>query len=161
MKYKTSTWFLRLALIVIAVIAALLCVFAFPEMWRSFDFEDQMLAKPMRGVIVRWYISAIPFLVGLWQSWKLLGYIDRGVAFSEFSTHALKRIKQCAIIIAVVMASAMPFFYGFAEIDDAPGVIIVGVGFVGAPIVVAVFAALLQKLLQSAIEMKKENELTV
>lgn len=161
MKYKTSTWFLRLALMVIAVIVALLCVFAFPEMWRSFDFEDQMLAKPMRGVIVRWYVSAIPFLFGLWQSWKLLGFIDKGIAFSESSTRALNTIKYCAIVIAVVMASAMPFFYGFAEIDDAPGVIIVGTGFVGAPIVVAVFAALLQKLLQSAIEMKKENELTV
>lgn len=161
MKYRTSTWFLRLVLIVIAVMAALLCLFAFPEMWRSFDFEDQMLAKPMRGVIIRWYISAIPFVVGLWQSWKLLGYIDRGVAFSELSTSALRRINQCAVIIAVVMASALPFFYGFAEIDDAPGVVVVGTMFVGAPIVVAVFAALLQKLLRNAIEMKSENELTV
>ncbi len=161
MKYRTSTWFLRLVLIVIAVMAALLCLFAFPEMWRSFDFEDQMLAEPMRGVIIRWYISAIPFVVGLWQSWKLLGYIDRGVAFSELSTSALRRIKQCAVIIAVVMASALPFFYGFAELDDAPGVVVIGMMFVGGPVAVAVFAALLQKLLRSAIEMKSENELTV
>lgn len=158
---KGGTIFLRFALVAIASLAILLMIFAFPEMWRSFDFEDQMLAQPMRGVIVRWYISAIPFLVGLWQSWKLLGYIDRGVAFSDLSTHALNRIKQCAIIIAIVMASALPFFYGFAEIDDAPGVVIVGMMFVGGPVAVAVFAALLQKLLQSAIEIKKENELTV
>jgi len=161
MKYKTSTWFLRLALIVIAVITALLCVFAFPEMWRSFDFEDQMLAKPMRGVIVRWYISAIPFLFGLWQSWKLLGFIDKSIAFSESSTRALNTIKYCAIVIAIIMASALPFFYGFADLDDAPGVMMIGLMFVGAPIAIAVFAALLRKLLRSAIEIKSENELTV
>lgn len=161
MKFETSTWFLRLALIAITVLAILFCIFVFPEMWRSFDFEDQMLAKPMRGVIVRWYISVIPFLFGLWQSWKLLGFIDRNVAFSEASTKALRTIKHCAIVIAVVMASALPFFYGFAELDDAPGVVIVGMMFVGGPVAVAVFAALLQKLLKSAIDMKSENELTV
>lgn len=160
-KQKGGTLFLRVALIAVAVLSVLFCIFVFPEMWRSYDFEDQILAQPMRGVIIRWYISAIPFLVGLWQSWKLLGYIDRGVAFSELSTRALNRIKQCAIAIAVIMASALPFFYGFAQLDDAPGVMIIGMMFVGGPVAVAIFAALLQKLLRNAIEMKNENELTV
>lgn len=160
-KQKGGTLFLRFALIAIAVLSVLFCIFVFPEMWRSFDFEDQMLAQPMRGVIIRWYISVIPFLIGLWQSWKLLGYIDRGVAFSELSTRALNRIKQCAIVIALVMASALPFFYGFAELDDAPGVVIIGMMFVGGPVAVAIFAALLQKLLRNVLEIKSENELTV
>jgi hypothetical protein len=160
-KQKGGTLFLRLTLIAIALLSVMFCFFAFPEIWRSYDFEDQMLAQPMRGVIVRWYISVIPFLIGLWQSWKLLTYIDRGVAFSELSTRALSRIKKCAVIIAFVMASALPFFFGFAEIDDAPGVVIVGMMFVGGPVAVAIFASVLQKLLRNAIDMKNENELTV
>ena len=156
-----STLFLRLALIVIALTALTMCIFAFPEMWRSFDFEDQNIARPMRGIIIGMYTSVIPFLLGLWQAWKLLSYIDKNTTFSELSIRALKHIKTCAIVIALVFATAMPFFYGAAELDDAPGVIVVGMGFVGAPIVVAVFSALLQKLLRNAITMKCENELTV
>lgn len=161
LKKKGGTMFLRFALILIALFSLVMCVLAFPEMWRSFDVEDQRLAEPMRGVIVRWYASAIPFLLGIWQSWKLLDYIDRNSAFSDLSVRALGRIKKYAIAIAIIMTSALPFFYGFADMDDAPGVVVVGMMFVGAPIIVAVFASLLQKLLRNAIEIKKENELTV
>ncbi len=153
-KLKGEIIFFKVVIVFVVIVTLLMCVFAFPEMWRSFDFEDQMLAQPMRGVIVRWYVSAIPFLLGLWQSWKLLNYIDRGSAFSELSMLTLNRIKQFAIAIAVIMASALPFFYGFANIDDAPGVVVIGMAFVGAPIVVAVFASLLQKLLRNAIDLK-------
>lgn len=152
--FKAETIFFRIVLAFILLATLAMCIFAFPEMWRSFDFEDQMLAQPMRGVIIRWYVSAIPFLIGLWQSWKLLNYIDRGNAFSDLSIRALSRIKQCAIAIAVIMASALPFFYGFANIDDAPGMVVIGMMFVGAPVVVAVFASLLQKLLRNAIDVK-------
>ncbi|WP_407066435.1 DUF2975 domain-containing protein [Geobacillus sp. TFV-3] len=49
----------------------------------------------------------------------------------------------------------------FAEKDDAPGVIFVGLLVPFASFVIAVFAAVLQKLLQQAIEIKQENELTI
>ena len=38
----------------------------------------------------------------------------------------------------------MPLFYIVAEVDDAPGVIIIGIVFIFAPMVVSVFAAVLQ-----------------
>jgi hypothetical protein len=47
------------------------------------------------------------------------------------------------------------------ESSDAPGVVIVGMMFVGGPVAVAIFASVLQKLLRNAIDMKNENELTV
>lgn len=160
-KQKGSTIFLRIALVVIAVVAILMCIFAFPEMWRSFMFEDQMFVRPGRAIIVGMYASVIPFLFGLWQSWKLLGYIDQNTAFSELSIQALKKIKYCAVAISIFMAGASPFFYMFAQLDDAPGVVVISMGFVAAPIVVAVFATILQKLLRNAIAIKSENELTV
>lgn len=55
----------------------------------------------------------------------------------------------------------MPFFYLLAEKDDAPGIILIGMVFVFAAFVVAVFAAVLQKLLKNAIDIKSENDLTV
>lgn len=160
-KQKGSTIFLRIALVVIAIAALCLCIFAFPEMWRSFTFEDQVFIKPGRAIIIGMYLSAIPFLLALWQSWKLLGFIDNNTAFSELSIKALKNIKYCAIAVSIFMAGASPFFYMFAQLDDAPGVVVISMGFVGAALVVAVFAALLQKLLRNAIEIKSENDLTI
>lgn len=160
-KQKGGTLFLRLALSMIALAALALCVFAFPEMWKSFTFEDQRFLKPGRAIIVGMYLSVIPFLLALYQSWKLLGFIDNNTAFSQSSITALKNIKYCAIAISVFMAGTSPFFYMFAQLDDAPGVVVISMSFVGAALTVAVFAAVLQKLLRNAIAIKSENELTV
>ncbi|MBP2113589.1 hypothetical protein J2Z70_003750 [Paenibacillus silagei] len=55
----------------------------------------------------------------------------------------------------------MPLFYLMAEKDDAPGIIVIGMILIFASLVIAVFAAVLQKLLKDAIELKSENDLTV
>ncbi|SFF04543.1 Protein of unknown function [Paenibacillus algorifonticola] len=56
---------------------------------------------------------------------------------------------------------AMPLFYLLAEKDDAPGIIVIGMVMIFASMVIAVFAAVLQKLLKEAIDIKSENDLTV
>jgi hypothetical protein len=55
----------------------------------------------------------------------------------------------------------MPFVFLVADLDDAPGLIIIGMVPIFASMVIAVFAAVLQKLLQNAIDIKSENDLTV
>ncbi len=55
----------------------------------------------------------------------------------------------------------MPLFYLVAERDDAPGIIIIGMIIIFASMVIAVFAAVLQRLLKDAIDIKSENDLTV
>jgi hypothetical protein len=103
----------------------------------------------------------IPFLYALYQGLLLLRYIDQNTAFSDASVHALKTIKRCAFAISVLYAIMMPYIVYLAEIDDAPGAVVVGLLFMTAPLVVAVFAAVLQKLVESAIDIKSENDLTV
>lgn len=55
----------------------------------------------------------------------------------------------------------IPFVYNVAELDDAPGLIIIGMVPIFASMVIAVFAAVLQRLLEEAIHIKSENDLTV
>jgi hypothetical protein len=55
----------------------------------------------------------------------------------------------------------MPLFYLVADKDDAPGIIVIGMIIIFASMVIAVFAAVLQKLLKEAIDIKSENDLTV
>ena len=107
------------------------------------------------------YASAIPFYFALYQAFKLLSYIDKNKAFSELSVKALKNIKYCAITISILYVLGMPLFYLMAERDDAPGIILIGLVIIFASMVIAVFAAVLQRLLQEAIDIKSENDLTV
>jgi hypothetical protein len=154
MKTEKSTLFLKATLVVMGLAVLALCVGA---VWAAFDDHTGYYKPIMLGLPV----TALPFFLALYQAWKLLSYIDRSEAFSPLSITALRNIKLCAITISALYAILMPFIFLAAEMDDAPGVILIGMVLVCAPIVVAVFAAVLQKLLQNGLDIKSENELTV
>ena len=91
----------------------------------------------------------------------MLNFIDRDKAFSKLSVRALGRIKYCAVIFSVLYVIGLPFIYHVADREDAPGLMVIGLAMSFAPLVIAVFPAVLERLLQSAIAIKKENDLTV
>ncbi|MBI5004487.1 DUF2975 domain-containing protein [Candidatus Kaiserbacteria bacterium] len=105
--------------------------------------------------------AAVPFFYALYQGVQLLNYIDKNIAFSDRSVRAIRNIKYCAFTISVLYAAAMPYIIHIADKDDAPGVVLIGLVLIVAPLVVCVFAAVLEKLLQNAIDIKSENDLTV
>jgi membrane protease YdiL (CAAX protease family) len=152
---RSSTLFLRGAVLLITLVVLALCVFALPAGLRSEH------AGPYRPILWGLYITAIPFFIGAYQTWKLLGNIDQNQAFSRTSVTALGNIKYCAAIISVLYAAGLPYLYMVANQDDAPGVLLLGLVLTVTSGVIATFAAVLQKLLQEAIHIKSENDLTV
>lgn len=156
-----STLFLKLFVILLGIPVLALCIFLVPKIadYMAVLYPDMPVLKYL--VYIGLYVTAIPFYFALYQAFKLLNYIDHNNAFSDLSVKALNTIKKCAISISVFYVLDMPLFYLFAERDDAPGVIILGLMMIFASMVIAVFAALLQKLLQEAINIKTENDLTV
>lgn len=105
--------------------------------------------------------SAIPFSLTLYQTLKLLGFVDKNKAFSKLSINALNAIKLYALVIAALYSLSLPYIYYAADRDDAPGVIVIALIVIFGSLVVAGFAAVLQLLLKNAIQIKKENDLTV
>jgi membrane protease YdiL (CAAX protease family) len=156
---RYSTIFLKIAVILIAVPVLALCIFG--GYWLANNPASPNYAYVLYPILIGMYVSAIPFFFALHQALKLLNFIDKNKAFSQVSVKALKSIKYCAITISTLYVILMPFVYVVAEKDDAPGLIIVGMVPVFAAMVIAVFAAVLQKLLQEAIDIKSENDLTV
>jgi hypothetical protein len=138
-----------------------MCIFLVPEIGNVAAKLLPEFASIKYLVSIVFYASAIPFYFALYQAFKLLRYIDKNKAFSQISVIALKKIKHCAIIISILHVLVLPLFYLFAEKDDAPGVIFVGLVVPFASMVIAVFAAVLQKLLKEAIDIKSDNDLTV
>lgn len=158
---KRETLFLKAAVFLIGLPVLALCIFVVPEI-ANFAAELYPNNAYMKYLVfIDLYATAIPFYFALYQAFKLLSYIDSNKAFSELSIKAIKIIKYCSITFCSLYAVGMPLFYLIAEADDAPGIILIGLAIIFASFVVAVFAAVLQKLLQNAIEIKSENDLTV
>ncbi len=107
------------------------------------------------------YIGSIPFFAALYQACKLLGYIGQNKVFSPRSVKALRTIKYCAIIIVGFIAPLEAYLFIVRPGDDIAGGVFMGVLISFVSIVVATVAAVFEKTLQSAVDIKSENDLTV
>ncbi|MDQ0724587.1 DUF2975 domain-containing protein [Paenibacillus sp. FSL R5-0623] len=156
---RGTTIFLKLAVLLIGVPILALCIFGIP--WLANNPVNPNYAGALYPIVIIMYVSVIPFIVALYQAFRLLSYIDKNEAFSLMSVRSLKTIKYCAIVISSLYFVMLPFLFVVAEKDDAPGLILMGMVPIFASLVIAVFSAVLQRLLQEAIDIKSENDLVV
>ena len=158
---RGSTNFLKIAVILLGIPILAFCIFGVPMLAKAAAESNSEFAYVLHAIVIVMAVSAIPYFVALYQAFKLLSFIDKNKAFSEISVKCLKIIKYCAITISGLYVVGLPFFIIFGHLDDAPGVVLLGILFIFAPMVIAIFAAVLQRLLQEAITIKSENDLTV
>jgi len=109
------------------------------------------------------YIGSVPFFVALFQAFKLLGYIGQNKVFSQAAVNTLKTIKYCAFITAgaIVAAGAYLRIAALSGNDDPAGAVMLGIIATFAAIVIGTAAAVFEKTLQSVVDIKSENDLTV
>jgi len=151
----SSTLFLQSVIFLIGIVVLYVCAFGIPTVVGDFS------ADGYDPILLGLYIPAIPFFIALFQATKLLNYIDTNRAFSALSVRAFRNIKLCAASIAGIFVLAMPYIFYVADKDDSPGALLIGLVIVFASTVIATFAAVLQKLVQNAVDIKAENDLTV
>jgi hypothetical protein len=156
-----TTLFLKIAVILIGIPVLALCIFLVPKIGNFAGELYPEMAYMKSLVLIDMYAAAIPFYFALYQAFKLLNYIDKNQAFSELSVKALKNIKYCAITISTLYLLGMPLYYLMGKRVDPPSFIPMGLVIIFASLVIAVFAAVLQRLLQEVINIKSENDLTV
>jgi hypothetical protein len=115
-------------------------------------FKDPFLAYA--------YVASIPFFVGLYHAFKVLGYAGQNKEFSRSAVRSLRTIKYCAIAVVGFVAGAEVFIL-MNQSDDRAGGVFIGALITFASIVVATAMAVLERTLQNAVDMKSENDLTV
>jgi Protein of unknown function (DUF2975) len=106
------------------------------------------------------YIGSIAFFVAVYQALKLLDYARKNKIFSPAAVKALRTIKYCAMTIIGFVAVA-EIIIMFNNSDDRAGGVFMGVLITFGSIVIATAAAMFQRILQNAVDMKSENDLTV
>jgi len=106
------------------------------------------------------YLGSLPFFFGLYQAFKLLGYVGQGQAFSPAAVKALRHIKYCAlVVIGFIIGGEAYIILGVS--DDRAGGVAMGILMSFACVVTAAVAAVLERVLWSAVDLKTENDLTV
>ena len=157
---RSSTVFLQVVIVLIGIGALALLLWEPHLEGRNSNatlfqiyFNDPFLALV--------YAGSIPFFIALYQAFKVLGYAGQNQVFSPEAVKSLRIIKYCALaIIGFVVVEEIFIMLNHGD-DDAAGAIMMGVLLIFASIVIATAAAMFEKILQTAVDIKSENDLTV
>jgi hypothetical protein len=106
------------------------------------------------------YVASIPFFVALYQAFKVFGYARQNRVFSQEAVKALRTIKFCALALIGFVAVSVIFMIN-GDRDDRPAGVFMRILITFPSIVVATAAAMFERILQNAVDIKSENDLTV
>jgi len=108
------------------------------------------------------YLAFVPFFIGLYQAFKIVGYARRNEIFSQRSVRALRIIKYCAMTTALFIVGAEAYIFIFVRgTDDVAGGVMMGAFIIFVSAIIATIAAVFERRLQNSVEIKSENGLTV
>jgi hypothetical protein len=157
---RSSTIFLQVVVVLIGIGALALMLWephiegrnAHATLFEIY-FKDPFLAYA--------YTASIAFFAALYQAFKVLGYVGQNQTFSQATVKALRTIKYCAMAIIGFVAVGVIFILMFGDGEDRPAGVFMSLLFTFASIVIATAAAMFERILQNAVDIKSENDLTV
>jgi hypothetical protein len=156
---QSSTLFLKVVILLIGI-GVLTGMILFPQT-EGRNANADLLTIYLRDPLLAYtYIASIPFFVALYQAFRMLGYIEQNKAFSQTSVRALRNIKYCAIAIIGFIIAGEAFIILGGEGDRA-GIVAIGIYTTFISIIIATAVAIFERLLQNAVDIKSENELTI
>jgi hypothetical protein len=115
-------------------------------------FKDPFLAYA--------YVASIPFFVALYQAFKVLGDPGQNKVFTPEAVKALRTTKYCALAIIGFVIGA-EIFIMLQTGEDRAGGVYIGIVITFGSVVIATAAAVFERVLQNAVDLKSENDLTV
>jgi hypothetical protein len=158
---RGSILFLRVVILLVGV-AVLAGMLWEPQVEGRNVNADQVTIYFRDPFLAYVYVGSLPFFFGLYQAFKLLGYVDQGQALSPGGVRALRRIKYCAlVVIGFIVGGEAYIILGPNDSDDRAGGVAMGVFTGFACVVTATAAAVLERVLQSAVDLKSDHDLTV
>ena len=157
---RISIVFLQAVIVLIGIVALVIIIRLPLTEGRAVNLD--LLSIYSDPFILYGYVASIAFFVALYKAFKLLGYIGQNKVFSSSSVKALKSIKYCAIVLSILIVLAGLYIKLFHNKEDDPaGFLTICIVTTFVCIVLATAAAIFEKLLQTAIDMKSENDLTI
>lgn len=158
---RSSTLFLQFVIVLIGL-AALAMLLWQPQVEGRNKDATQFEIYFHDPFLLLVYVGSLPFFVALYQAIRALGYVRRGKVFSSDVVRLLRFIKYCAFAIIGFVLVEEVWIHLVGGGEENPGVpIFLGILIVFPSIVVATVASMFERILQKAVDLKSEIELTV
>src|SRR5215471_9114121 len=159
---RVSTVFLQIVIVLIGIGALALLLWE-PQVEGRNAHATQFEVYFKDPFLALVYTGSIPFFIALYQAFKVLGYVGQNKVFSPEVVKALRIIKYCALAIIgfVVLEEIFILLMNNRDNDNPGAPIFMGILIVFPSIVVATAAAMFERILQNAVDLKSENDLTV
>lgn len=106
------------------------------------------------------FAGSIPFFLALYHAFKVLGYVRQDKTFSQATVNSLRIIKYCALALIAFVAASVLFMIG-GDREDRPAGLFMRLLVTFPSFIVASAAVIAERILQKAVDMKSENDLTV
>ena len=157
---KASTLFLQVVIALVGLLALFLLIRLPQTEGRAANLD--LLSIYADPLILYVYTASITFFMALYKAIRLLGYIGQNRMFSSEAVSALRSIKYCAIGLAIMIVGAGIYIsISHPKDDDAAGALSLCIMATFITIVVATAAAIFEKILKNAMDLKSENDLTI
>lgn len=118
----------------------------------------ELMRWPMLALLL---LSDLLFISIVFNGIRILFDFSKDQVYSTETIIILKKAYLKALIITGIFMAFLPFFYIAAELDDAPGLVLVGIFLVGLAFALALLLKVFKKLVQQALTLKEENDLVV
>lgn len=156
---KVSVVLFQLGILFITLIVLLIAAFILPVVARDFATETPEWAYLQYPLLIAIYVTLIPFLVAIFQAFKLSRLIQLNQVFSMAAARNLKIIKVSGFIISFLYLAGTFVLSNLVELS--PGIAMLGIIIMLSSAMIALIAGILEELLKKALEIKEENDLTV
>lgn len=157
---RTSIIFLQAVILLIGIVALIILIRLPLTEGRAANLD--LFSIYFDPFILYGYAASIAFFVALYKAFKLLGYIGQNKIFSSSAVKTLKSIKYCAIVLsALIVTAGLYIKISHNKDDDPAGFLAICIVATFVSVVIATAAAIFEKILQNAMDMKSENDLTI
>ncbi len=149
----------QLGILFVLLIILLIAGFVLPNVARDFAIEAPEWAYLQYPLLISIYITLIPFVIAVYQGFKLSRLIQINDVFSIQALQRLRVIKNCAFIVSLLYLLGTIVLSKL--VDLSPGIAMLGLIILLASLMIGLIAGILEELLRKALEIKNENDLTV
>ncbi|WP_076801327.1 DUF2975 domain-containing protein [Latilactobacillus curvatus] len=151
-------WLLRMALFGIAAVFGLLSLLVTIQIVTTKHLEYPatiwMLSIAAYGVTASIWFALIKLV-------QILRLIKHHQVFLPQTLQYVSAIRKAILVASLTALFALPFFYRITQLEDAPGLMLLGLGLVFIPFAILILMQIVEDLFKSAIALQSEVDLTV
>lgn len=159
MNQKELSFWLKGLVILSGILGVALCFWLAPSIGNEIALKEPSLSYMFWPCLIFIWIACVPIYAALYQAWMIFTNIGKDYSFCEENVSRLKKISNLSIVV-VIMYSLAVFILLVMDLINLPIFFAIFI-ILFASIFVATSSAVLSHLLKKAVELQKENDLTI